>query len=106
MIHDPLCILGGPCRSTESTEHWEIWRVAGMDLDFPICEACVGYCDCVRVQAIRADQQRKDRVAVLEVTGYYPELPPNADGTYSQEAVNRIVDYVVATCGEQIERSE
>ena len=102
MIHDPMCLLGGICRSTESGEHWEIMRAAGMDLDYPICEACVNYCDCTRVARIRTDQAKKDRVVVLEVTGYYPSLPDN-EGSYTQEKVNQIVDYVVATCAEMIQ---
>jgi hypothetical protein len=53
MIHDPLCQLGVPCRSTEDGQHWEITRAAGMELNVPICEACVDWCDCLRVQAIR-----------------------------------------------------
>jgi len=102
MTHDPLCLLGGQCRSTESGEHWEIMRAAGMDLEYPICEACVSYCDCARVTAIRKSQARKDHAVVLKVTGYYPS-PPDNEGSYTQEKVNRIVDYVVATCAEAIQ---
>jgi hypothetical protein len=66
MIHDPLCQLGVPCRSTEDGKHWEITRAAGMELNAPICEACVDWCDCLRVQAIRDSERARLVVSIQQ----------------------------------------
>jgi hypothetical protein len=59
-------------------------------------------CTCEYIKAARKDQARKDMQTVLKVTGYYPSVSIT-EGVYTQEEMDRIVDYVVATCAEQIQ---